>query len=86
MRAARLTDVAALVLWLASDEASFASGRPFTIDGGLTAQTPIPPEPAPAGAARQRRAIVSGTAIDTANPRSTAAIHRVCLANSFSSP
>ena len=41
VRAARLTDVAALVLWLASDEASFASGRTFTIDGGLTAQAPI---------------------------------------------
>ena len=32
-----------------SDEASFASGSPFTIDGGLTAQTPIPPESAPRG-------------------------------------
>ena len=37
------TDVAALVLWLASEEASFVSGSLFTIDGGLTAQTPIPP-------------------------------------------
>ena len=36
-------DIAALVLWLASDEASFVSGSLFTIDGGLTAQTPIAP-------------------------------------------
>ena len=36
-------DVAGLVLWLASDEASFVSGSVFTIDGGLTAQTPIAP-------------------------------------------
>ena len=42
-RLGRPTDVAALVLWLASDEASFVSGSLFTIDGGLTAQTPIPP-------------------------------------------
>ena len=36
-------DVAALVLWLASDDASFVSGSLFTIDGGLTAQSPIAP-------------------------------------------
>ena len=42
-RLGRPQDVAALVLWLASDEASFVSGSLFTIDGGLTAQTPIPP-------------------------------------------
>ena len=36
-------DVTGLVLWLASDEASFVSGSIFTIDGGLTAQTPITP-------------------------------------------
>ena len=41
-RLGRPLDVAALVLWRASDEASFVSGSPFTIDGGLTAQTPIP--------------------------------------------
>lgn len=34
-------DVANLVVWLASDEASFVSGAVFTIDGGLTAQNPI---------------------------------------------
>ena len=42
-RLGRPDDVAALVLWLASDEASFASGSLFTIDGGLTAQSPIAP-------------------------------------------
>ena len=42
-RLGRPEDVAGLVLWLASDEASFVSGSLFTIDGGLTAQTPIPP-------------------------------------------
>ena len=42
-RLGRPTDVAGLVLWLASDEASFVSGSLFTIDGGLTAQSPIPP-------------------------------------------
>ena len=36
-------DVAGLVLWLASDEASFVSGSVFTIDGALTAQSPISP-------------------------------------------
>ena len=36
-------DVANLVVWLASDEARFASGSVFTIDGGLTAQSPIAP-------------------------------------------
>ncbi len=41
-RLGRPQDVAALVLWLAGDEASFVSGSLFTIDGGLTAQTPIP--------------------------------------------
>ncbi len=35
------SDVAGLVLWLASAEATFVSGSLFTIDGGLTAQTPI---------------------------------------------
>ena len=42
-RLGRPTDVAGLVLWLASDEASFVSGSLFTIDGGLTAQSPIAP-------------------------------------------
>lgn len=34
-------DVANLAAWLASDEATFVSGSLFTIDGGLTAQSPI---------------------------------------------
>ncbi len=37
------SDIAGLVLWLASDEASFVSGSVFTIDGALTAQTPVAP-------------------------------------------
>ncbi len=34
-------DVANLAVWLASDESQFASGSVYTIDGGLTAQSPI---------------------------------------------
>lgn len=34
-------DVAGLAVWLASDEAAYATGSVFTIDGGLTAQSPI---------------------------------------------
>jgi len=34
-------DVAGLAVWLASDESKFASGSVYTIDGGLTAQSPI---------------------------------------------
>lgn len=36
-------DVAQLVLWLASDESGFANGQCFTLDGGLTAASPINP-------------------------------------------
>lgn len=39
----RPADVAALVVWLAGDETAFVSGSLFTIDGGLTAQSPIGP-------------------------------------------
>ena len=42
-RLGRPADIAGLVLWLASGEASFVSGSVFTIDGGLTAQSPITP-------------------------------------------
>ena len=42
-RLGRPEDIAGLVLWLASPEASFVSGSLFTIDGGLTAQSPIAP-------------------------------------------
>jgi NAD(P)-dependent dehydrogenase (short-subunit alcohol dehydrogenase family) len=36
-------DVAAMALWLASDEAGFATGQMFTVDGGLTAASPLNP-------------------------------------------
>lgn len=34
-------DIAKMALWLASDESEFASGQCFTMDGGLTAASPI---------------------------------------------
>lgn len=36
-------DVAAMAVWLASDEAGFANGQMFTIDGGMTAASPLNP-------------------------------------------
>ena len=36
-------DIAALAAWLASDEAAFASGQCYTLDGGLTAASPLNP-------------------------------------------
>lgn len=36
-------DIAAMAVWLASDEASFATGQLFTIDGGMTAASPLNP-------------------------------------------
>ena len=36
-------DVAKLAVWLASDEASFATGQCYTLDGGLTAASPLNP-------------------------------------------
>jgi len=36
-------DIAAMAVWLASDAASFASGQLFTIDGGMTAASPLNP-------------------------------------------
>ena len=36
-------DIAAMAVWLASDEASFATGQLFTIDGGMTAASPLRP-------------------------------------------
>lgn len=36
-------DIASMAIWLASDEASFASGQLFTVDGGMTAASPLNP-------------------------------------------
>jgi len=36
-------DIANAVLWLASEQSSFASGQTFTIDGGLIAASPLQP-------------------------------------------
>ncbi len=36
-------DVANLAVWLASDESSFATGQCYTVDGGMTAASPINP-------------------------------------------
>ncbi len=36
-------DVASLAVWLASDEANFATGGCYTVDGGLTAASPFNP-------------------------------------------
>lgn len=36
-------DIAAMAVWLASDEASFATGQLFTVDGGMTAASPLNP-------------------------------------------
>ena len=36
-------DVAAMAVWLASDEAAFATGQMFTVDGGLGAGSPLRP-------------------------------------------
>ncbi|MEM1046761.1 MAG: SDR family oxidoreductase [Pseudomonadota bacterium] len=43
-RFGRPEDIAAMVVWLASDESGFATGQTFTIDGGLTAASPLQPE------------------------------------------
>ena len=37
-------DIAGLAVYLASAESGFVSGSCFTIDGGLTAQSPITPD------------------------------------------
>jgi len=36
-------DIAKLALWLASDDASFATGQCYTLDGGMTAASPLNP-------------------------------------------
>ena len=36
-------DIAAMAVWLASEDAGFATGQLFTIDGGMTAASPLNP-------------------------------------------
>lgn len=36
-------DIASMAVWLASDDASFATGQLFTIDGGMTSASPLNP-------------------------------------------
>ncbi|WP_377187523.1 SDR family NAD(P)-dependent oxidoreductase [Ruegeria meonggei] len=36
-------DIANMAVWLASDEAGFATGQLFTVDGGMTAASPLNP-------------------------------------------
>ena len=36
-------DIAKMAVWLASDESEFANGQEFTVDGGLTAASPLNP-------------------------------------------
>ncbi|MEO1537965.1 MAG: SDR family oxidoreductase [Pseudomonadota bacterium] len=42
-RFGRPEDVAAMAVWLASDAAAFATGQLFTVDGGMTAASPLNP-------------------------------------------
>jgi NAD(P)-dependent dehydrogenase (short-subunit alcohol dehydrogenase family) len=42
-RFGRPEDIASLALWLASDESGFASGQCYTLDGGMTAASPLNP-------------------------------------------
>lgn len=43
-RLGKPSDIANLVAWLASDEAEFVTGQCYTIDGGMTAVSPLRPE------------------------------------------
>ncbi len=36
-------DIAAMAVWLASDDAAFVTGQCFTVDGGMTAASPLNP-------------------------------------------
>jgi len=42
-RFGRPGDIANMVAWLASDEAAYVSGQTFTVDGGMTAASPLQP-------------------------------------------
>jgi NAD(P)-dependent dehydrogenase (short-subunit alcohol dehydrogenase family) len=42
-RMGRPEDIAAMAIWLASDEAAFVTGQMHIVDGGLTAASPINP-------------------------------------------
>lgn len=42
-RFGRPEDIAEMAVWLASDAAGFATGQLFTVDGGLTAASPLNP-------------------------------------------
>ena len=37
------SDIAAMAVWLASDESAFATGQCYVVDGGLTAASPLNP-------------------------------------------
>ena len=42
-RFGRPEDIASMAVWLASDEAGFATGQMFTVDGGMTSASPLNP-------------------------------------------
>jgi meso-butanediol dehydrogenase/(S,S)-butanediol dehydrogenase/diacetyl reductase len=42
-RLGRPEDIANAVAWLVSDQAAFATGQCFVLDGGLTAASPLQP-------------------------------------------
>jgi NAD(P)-dependent dehydrogenase (short-subunit alcohol dehydrogenase family) len=44
LRLGQPADIANVVAWLASDEAAWATGQCFTVDGGLTAASPLRPD------------------------------------------